>query len=62
MKRTPAQPVKRGPREKKEGRVNVRIPADRESWLKRCAGARHVTVGVILREIIDSAFEKRHAK
>jgi hypothetical protein len=62
MKQTLAHTLKRGERGKKEGRVNVRLPGDHQHWLRRVSGARKVTVGVIVRELIEAAYNKRHAK
>ena len=62
MKSTQADTLKRGERGKKEGRVNVRLPSDHQHWLRRVSGQRKVTVGVIVRELIETAYAKRHAK
>jgi predicted DNA-binding protein len=54
--------IERGAKGAKDGRINVRLPQEQEGWLKRLAGKRHVTVGVIVREMIEVRFAKRHAK
>lgn len=56
------EPIKRGKRDEKKGRINVRIQAAQHGWLRRAAAKRRVTVGVIVREIVESAWAGRHAK
>jgi uncharacterized protein (DUF1778 family) len=54
--------MKTKPRETKPDTIRVRVPAEVKAWLERAAAKSHLDMSDIVRPLILSAFEKRHAK